>query len=84
MKEGIHPNYYQATVTCNCGNTFVTGSTSEEIHVESVLNVIHSTQDSRKQLRLVAVLINSIRNTEWTNKITGIGLRFLNLSPFFL
>ena len=20
MKEGIHPNYYQATVTCNCGN----------------------------------------------------------------
>ena len=34
MREGIHPNYYQATVTCNCGNTFVTGSTSEEIHVE--------------------------------------------------
>ncbi|MDE6168274.1 MAG: 50S ribosomal protein L31, partial [Acetatifactor sp.] len=27
MKEGIHPQYYQATVTCNCGNTFVTGST---------------------------------------------------------
>ena len=26
MREGIHPNYYQATVTCNCGNTFVTGS----------------------------------------------------------
>ena len=34
MKEGIHPNYYQATVTCNCGNTFVTGSTKKEIHVE--------------------------------------------------
>ena len=34
MKEGIHPNYYQATVTCNCGNTFVTGSTKEDIHVE--------------------------------------------------
>ena len=27
MREGIHPDYYQATVTCNCGNTFVTGST---------------------------------------------------------
>ncbi|MBO4903881.1 MAG: 50S ribosomal protein L31, partial [Lachnospiraceae bacterium] len=25
MKEGIHPAYHQATVTCNCGNTFVTG-----------------------------------------------------------
>ena len=34
MKEGIHPAYYQATVTCNCGNTFVTGSTKENIHVE--------------------------------------------------
>ena len=34
MKEGIHPNYYQATVTCKCGNTFVTGSTKAEIRVE--------------------------------------------------
>lgn len=34
MKEGIHPTYHQATVTCNCGNTFVTGSTNESIHVE--------------------------------------------------
>ncbi len=34
MREGIHPNYHQATVTCNCGNTFVTGSTKEDIHVE--------------------------------------------------
>ena len=25
MKEGIHPNYYQAKVVCNCGNEFVTG-----------------------------------------------------------
>ncbi|MDE6961357.1 MAG: 50S ribosomal protein L31, partial [Lachnospiraceae bacterium] len=21
MREGIHPDYYQANVTCNCGNT---------------------------------------------------------------
>ena len=34
MREGIHPNYYQAKVVCNCGNEFVTGSTKEEIHVE--------------------------------------------------
>ena len=27
MREGIHPNYYQAKVVCNCGNEFVTGST---------------------------------------------------------
>ena len=29
-------------------------------------------------------MISSIRNTEWTNKITSIGLRFLNLNPFFI
>ena len=34
MREGIHPTYYQAKVTCNCGNEFVTGSTKENIHVE--------------------------------------------------
>ena len=34
MRQGMHPDYYQATVTCNCGNTFVTGSTKESIHVE--------------------------------------------------
>ena len=55
MKEGIHPAYHQATVTCNCGNTFVTGSTSEDIHVEICLSATHSTQDSRKQHRLVVV-----------------------------
>ena len=41
MREGIHPQYYQATVTCNCGNTFVTGSTVSEIHVE-VCSKCHS------------------------------------------
>ena len=34
MREGIHPDYYQAKVVCNCGNEFVTGSTKKEIHVE--------------------------------------------------
>ena len=34
MREGIHPDYQEATVTCNCGNTFLTGSTKSELHVE--------------------------------------------------
>ena len=34
MKNGIHPNYKEVTVTCNCGNTFKTGSTKGDIHVE--------------------------------------------------
>ena len=63
MREGIHPEYHQATVTCNCGNTFVTGSTKENIHVEICPSAIRSIQDSRKQRRHAAVLISSTRNT---------------------
>ena len=63
MREGIHPNYYQAKVVCNCGNEFVTGSTKEEIQ-KSVQNVILSTQVSRKLLRLVVRLTSSTVNME--------------------
>ena len=34
MKEGIHPEYVVARVTCSCGNSFVTRSTKPEIHLE--------------------------------------------------
>jgi len=34
MKEGIHPKYVETTVTCGCGETFVTRSTKSKIAVE--------------------------------------------------
>ena len=34
MKQDIHPKYYEATVTCGCGNTFKTGSTKPELRVD--------------------------------------------------
>lgn len=34
MKQGIHPNYINATVTCTCGNSFQTRSAQKEIRVE--------------------------------------------------
>ncbi len=35
MKKDIHPKYSSnVTVTCSCGNTFVTGSTADEITTE--------------------------------------------------
>jgi large subunit ribosomal protein L31 len=34
MKEGIHPNYPAARVTCACGNTFVTRSTRGDFQVD--------------------------------------------------
>ena len=29
MKQGIHPNYHEATVVCACGATFKTGTTKD-------------------------------------------------------
>jgi large subunit ribosomal protein L31 len=35
MKANTHPTYYNdAKVVCSCGNTFTTGATVPEIHVE--------------------------------------------------
>lgn len=34
MKDGIHPEYVEANVTCACGETFKTRSTKPEIYVE--------------------------------------------------
>jgi large subunit ribosomal protein L31 len=38
MKEAIHPSYRTVTVTCACGNTFVTRSTAEELTVDVCSN----------------------------------------------
>ena len=35
MKEGIHPQYHEITVSCACGETFKTRSTrKDDLHVE--------------------------------------------------
>jgi large subunit ribosomal protein L31 len=34
MKEGIHPSYPPARVTCACGNTFVTRSTRGDFQID--------------------------------------------------
>jgi len=39
MKQGIHPDYKAATITCTtCGNTFESGSIKEEIRVDTCSN----------------------------------------------
>ncbi len=34
MKEKIHPKYGEATVTCSCGSSFVTGSVKKDLRVD--------------------------------------------------
>lgn len=40
MKPGIHPEYVESTVTCSCGNSFQTRSTSPTMRVD-VCNKCH-------------------------------------------
>ncbi|MDR2338021.1 MAG: 50S ribosomal protein L31 [Deltaproteobacteria bacterium] len=40
MKEGIHPNYIDCEVRCNCGNSFKTRSVLPEIKI-TICNVCH-------------------------------------------
>ena len=49
MKKGIHPEMYDCTVTCACGNTFQTKSTKKEINVEicSQCHPFYTGQQSR-------------------------------------
>ncbi|MBQ8603523.1 MAG: 50S ribosomal protein L31 [Oscillospiraceae bacterium] len=34
MREGIHPKYEEATITCACGNVIKTRSTKKNISVD--------------------------------------------------
>jgi large subunit ribosomal protein L31 len=38
MKQGIHPKYMRATVSCACGNRFETRATVPEIRLEICSN----------------------------------------------
>jgi large subunit ribosomal protein L31 len=42
MKPDIHPKYHSVTVTCSCGNTFETGSTtSKDVLLVEVCSACH-------------------------------------------
>jgi len=34
MKKGIHPEYYETTIKCACGNEIHTRATKKDMHVE--------------------------------------------------
>ncbi|MEQ9569109.1 MAG: 50S ribosomal protein L31, partial [Longimicrobiales bacterium] len=49
MKQGIHPEYTDATIVCACGNRIETKSTRDEIHVE-ICSVCHPFYTGKQRL----------------------------------
>ncbi len=60
MKQGIHPEYKQATVHCACGNSFVTRSTQEDIHLD-VCSVCHPFFTGKQRLMDTAGRVERFR-----------------------
>ena len=49
MKQGIHPEYADATIVCVCGNRIQTKSTRDDIHVE-ICSVCHPFYTGKQRL----------------------------------
>ena len=49
MKQGIHPDFVLAAVTCACGHRFETMDTIEEVHVE-ICSVCHPFYTGKQRL----------------------------------
>ncbi|MDH3249236.1 MAG: 50S ribosomal protein L31 [Acidimicrobiia bacterium] len=49
MKADIHPEYQELTVECSCGNSFVTRSTADALHLE-LCNECHPFFTGRQKL----------------------------------
>jgi large subunit ribosomal protein L31 len=70
MKQGIHPEYKQATVRCACGNTFQTRSTRDDIHVE-VCSVCHPFFTGKQRLMDTAGRVERFRR-KWAKSDAGV------------
>ena len=53
MKEGIHPEYEAARITCSCGHVLETRSTTPDIHVE-ICSACHPFYTGKQKIMDVA------------------------------
>ena len=60
MKQGIHPKYEVATVTCACGNVFETRSTKGNMQVD-ICNVCHPFYTGKQRVVDTAGRIDKFR-----------------------
>ena len=70
MKEGIHPDYPPANVTCACGNAFVTRSTRGDFNVD-VCSSCHPFYTGTQKLMDAAGRVDRFRKRYATKPAAG-------------
>jgi large subunit ribosomal protein L31 len=70
MREGIHPDYPAAEITCACGNTFVTRSTRGDFQVD-VCSACHPFYTGTQKLLDTAGRVDRFRKRYQTKSTTG-------------
>lgn len=70
MKQGIHPEYKATRVHCACGNSFMTRSTTDDIHVE-ICSVCHPFFTGRQKLVDTAGRVERFRQ-KWGSDRSGL------------
>ena len=63
MKEGIHPNYKETTITCVCGNVIETRSTKKDIKIEICSNC-HPFMTGKQKIMDTAGRVESFNNKD--------------------
>ena len=72
MKKGLHPRYYyNAKVSCVCGNNFTTGSTVKEIRVE-ICGACHPFYTGKQKLVDTEGRIDRFRKKYAGKSLTGL------------
>lgn len=61
MKEGIHPSYNEINVSCSCGNTFKTRSTSNKDFHLDVCSACHPFYTGKQKIVDTAGQIDKFR-----------------------
>ena len=70
MKEGIHPDYPPANVSCACGNAFVTRSTRGDFNVD-VCSSCHPFYTGTQKLMDAAGRVDRFRKRYATKPAAG-------------
>ena len=74
MKEGIHPEYEAARITCSCGHVLETRSTTPDIHVE-ICSACHPFYTGKQKIMDVAGRVERFNRRYGKQGKTGVRRR---------